>query len=200
MIKKTLIALGLFTSLVGLKGCKEKLDTTKVYPYLITDHYPVESSIIMDTLGHGLFATLVYDLNGLVQNVRKSEIEQSGLTAKQVFEIARINLDTALKSRQININRFDGPDGLPFILFSDHWLSATSILSTNIEDFGKKNLNTDTVYASIPHRDVMLLFPKCQGKILEDFKKMIRDKESDGPKPLTFELFRLDKHKLMKIE
>ena len=46
----------------------------------------------------------------------------------------------------------------------------------------------------------MILFPKCSKKELSDFKKMIKENESDARKPLTFEVFQLDKDGLKTIK
>ena len=47
-----------------------------------------------------------------------------------------------------------------------------------------RHFGTDTVYASIPHRDAMLVFPKLQA-----YRDMVAEHESDGEKSLTFTLF-----------
>jgi uncharacterized protein YtpQ (UPF0354 family) len=200
-INKAILTMGLFGSIFGLESCSDKkLDTSKIFPYIITEHYLIDGTIVVDSLGHGLYTTMVYDLNGVVQNVRQEELEKNNLTNKEVFDKSLQNLDSVLKARQININRFDGPGGTPFILVSDHWLSAATLLATNIHTLAKSGLGTDTIYASIPHRDVLILFPKCIGGQLDSFKQMIKDKESDGRKPLTFDLFQLDNTGLKVVE
>ena len=52
-----------------------------------------------------------------------------------------------------------------------------------------RHFGTDTVYASIPHRDAMLVFPQCAGGKLQAYRDMIADHDSDGDQPLTFTLF-----------
>ena len=188
----------------GLIGCKQKMDLANVYPYIITRDYLTQGikdeTVIVDTIGTDLFVTLVKDLNGIVENVKKSDLEKNGISVKQAFDTAISNLDKVLKNQIIKATLFNGPNGLPFIIFTDHWLSAAAALSTNIYSFGSKNLNSDSIYISIPQRDVLILFAKCNNSQLNDFKKMIQEKESDSRKPLTFDIFQLDKNGIQRIK
>lgn len=193
--------MGLLSGILGTGNSDEtKLDTSNIFPYIVTKEYLIQGTLVVDSLGHGLFTTLVYDLNGLVKNVKEEELRKAGLSNKEAFNKALENLEAVLRARKISINMLQGPGGIPFILVSDHWLSAATILATNIYSLGRSNLKADTIYASIPHRDVLLLFPKCTGAQLDSFKKMIKEKESGANKPLTFELFHLDNNGLKVVE
>jgi uncharacterized protein YtpQ (UPF0354 family) len=196
-MNKLILIMGLL-NIFGLSSCKKNIDQTNMYPYIITKDYLIEGikeeTVIGDTLGHDLYSTLVYDLNGLVQNIKRSELENAGISTKQAFDTAYNNLNKVLKAQKITIQRFNGPDSIPFIMFCNHWLSASIISLPEINEFAQQNLGTDSLFASIPHRDVLLIFPNCSGTKLENFKKMILEKESNGKKPLTFGLFRLGKN------
>ena len=191
-------------SLFGLFGCSNKMDLENIYPYIITKEYLVdgikEETVVIDTIGKDLYLTLVKDLNGLVENVRISELKRNNISTTLATQTAKNNLDKLFKEQKIKPMLFEGPNGLPFILFSDHWLSSASLFWTKIYSFSSKNLKTDTIYVSIPQRDAMILFPKCSAKELSDFKKMIKEKESNARKPLTFEVFQLDKNGLKTIK
>ena len=104
------------------------------------------------------------------------------------------------KEQKIKATLFNGPNDLPFILFSDHWLSAASLYWTNLYSFASGNLKADTLYVSIPQRDAMIVFPKCNAKCLNDFKTMIKEKEIDARKLLTWDIFQLDKNGIKRIE
>ena len=180
------------------------MDLENIYPYIITKEYLIdgikEETVVIDTIGKDLYLTLVKDLNGLVKNVRISELKRNNISVSLATQTAQKNLDKLLKEQEIQARLFEGPNGLPFILFSEHWLSSASLFWTKIYSFSSKNLKTDTIYVSIPQRDAMILFPKCSAKELSDFKKMIREKEADARKPLTFDIFQLDKNGLKIIE
>lgn len=160
----------LFIGFFGLIGCKQKIDLTNVYPYIITKDYLVqgtkEETVIVDTIGADLYVTLVKDLNGIVKNVKKSDLEKNSISVKQAFDTAINNLDKELENQTIKATLFNGPNGLPFIIFTDHWLSAAAVLSTNMYSFGCKNLKSDSIYISIPQRDVLILFAKCDSSHL----------------------------------
>jgi hypothetical protein len=197
---KIVLLIGFF----GILGCNQKLDLANVFPYIITKDYLTESvikeTIIIDTLSDGLFVTLVKDLKGTVENVKKSELEQSGIPIKEAYDSAIKNLDNVLRSQVIKPILFTGPNDLPFIIFTDHWLSAVSVLSTDMYSFSSNILKSDSIYISIPQRDVLILFAKCNTSQLNDFKKIIKEKESEAKKPLTFDIFRLNIKGIQKIE
>lgn len=204
MIKsKALLTLGLSSFLLLLNNCNPKstIDLSNVYPYIIPEEYLLEGlkeeTVIADTLEDGLYVTLVYDLNGMVQNVRKSELEKADVSVKAAYDTSLTHLESAMKSQEIAITQFFGPDSIPFLLFSDHWLSATCLVNPKLYSFARDYLKTDVINASIPHRDAMILFPDCSGEQIQKFKEMIKEKESDGLKPLTFEVFKLTKDKIV---
>ena len=85
----------------------------------------------------------------------------------------------------------ESPAGCPFVLAAGHWAAATAILLPKLRQLVEGPLETSDILASIPHREAMLLFPRGDRAQRDAFREMIRDKESDGRKPLTFELFAL---------
>jgi uncharacterized protein YtpQ (UPF0354 family) len=204
---KTILVMGILTFFLGLLGmnsCKSEIDLTNVYPYIIPEGYLMEGlkeeTIIADTFDKGIYVSLVYDLNGVVQNVKKSDLEKAGIEINYAYDIALIHLESVMKAHKITMTQFVGPEGIPFILFSDHWLSAASLVNPNLYSFAKKHLKTDVIYASIPHRDVLILFPDCTDEQVNKFREIIKSKESDGRKPLTFNLFKLTKEKIISVD
>lgn len=174
------------------------LETTRLYPYVVTEaYYPrgtaeQEAAGLVSKLGHGLFVALVLDDGGMVHTINRSELDQAHLTGAQARAIAVRNLKAMLSSGTIKTAVFEhGPQGRPFILFSDHWLAATCILLPDLYDVTSKPLGATDILVSVPNRDAMLVFPRGDASYRNAMRALIREKESDSRKPLTFKLFRL---------
>ena len=175
---------------------RSTFDIDRCYPYVVTKDYlpfqPDDGKGLVRPFGHGLFVLLVQDLNGLVQNVTPDDLAASKLTADTAHDKALENLQKLFASGEIKAMKYDeGPHNRPFILVGDHWAAAACILLPKVRSFAQKNLGQDEILASIPHRDVMLLFPKPSKGALDEFRKFVVEHESEGRKPLTFELFEL---------
>lgn len=55
-------------------------------------------------------------------------------------------------------------------------------------------LHSENLVASIPHREALLLFAKGDVAYRDAMRALVREKESDRKKPLTFGLFELTDH------
>lgn len=178
-------------------------DAAKVYPYVIPAAY-LEGATGVRTLswplGHGLHVSLIHDLDGLVRNVTPDELGGLGLSLEEAKKRATDNLSLLFKSGEIKASRFNGPGGKPFILVGGHWATATCILLPNLHKFAAPNLGAEELCVSIPHREAMLIFPKGDKAYRDTMRRMIREKESDGPKPLSFELFTLTAEGLAELK
>ena len=198
---KILLTMGL----LSLFSCSKKADLSNVFPYIITQDYLIdgikEETVLIDTLiENELYLTLVKDINGLVENIKISDLKQQNISIQLATDSAYANLEKMFKEQKIKATLFDGPNDIPFIIFSDHWLAAASLYWTNLYSFANKNLKVDTFYVSVPQRDAMIIFPKCNDREVLDFKAMIKEKESDARKPLTWEIFQLDNERIKRIE
>jgi hypothetical protein len=171
-------------------------DIGRCYPYVVPkdylQHQPDDGKGLVRPFGHGLFILLVQDQDGLVNNVPPEDLAAAKLTADSAHEKALDNLQKLFASGQIKAMKYDkGPHDRPFILVGEHWASAACILLPKVRSFAQKNLGQDEIVASIPHRDVMLLFPKTATEELAEIREFVIEHESEGRKPLTFELFEL---------
>lgn len=173
-----------------------KFDQLKIYPYVIPASYldakqgPATSGLSYP-IGHGLLVTLVHDLNGMVRNVREQELKSAGLAIKDAHFQARQNLAELAESRAITAQRFDGPRGQPFIIFTDHWLAAACVLLPDLAKLATQTLGTDRYCICLPQRDAMLIFPSADESFRSEMMAMIHQNEADARKPLSFGLFRL---------
>lgn len=84
-----------------------------------------------------------------------------------------------------------GPAGQPFIVAGGHWDAAATVLLPGDGRRAVEALKTDAVLASIPHREALLSFHKGTRASRDAMRSLIREKESEGYKALTFELFEL---------
>jgi len=171
-------------------------DMGRCYPYVVPkdylQHQPDDGKGLVRPFGHGLFVLLVQDQDGLVQNVTPDDLAAAKLTADVAHEKALANLEKLFSSGQIKAMKYEkGPHERPFILVGEHWAAAACIMLARVRSFAQKSLGQDDIVASIPHRDVMLLFPKPAKGALGEIRKFVVEHESEGRKPLTFEPFEL---------
>lgn len=180
------------------------LNAAKIYPYVIPASYLEAPTGTPQTiswpLGHGLHVALVHDLGGLVRNVTHEELANLGLNLEEAERRSVENLSLLFKSGDIKASRFNGPDGKPFILMGGHWATATCILLPNLHGFAAKNLGSEDLCVCIPHREALLIFAKRDKAYRDLMRQMIREKETDGRKPLSFELFSLTSNGLTELK
>jgi hypothetical protein len=171
-------------------------DIGRCYPYVVPkdylQHQPDDGKGLVRPFGNGLFVLLVQDQDGLVQNVTPDDLATAKLTAESAHEKALDNLQKLFASGQIKAMKYDkGPNDRPFILVGEHWAAAGCILLPKVRSFAQKNLGQEEILASIPHRDIMLLFPKPAKGEFAEIRKFVVEHEGEGRKPLTFEPFEL---------
>jgi len=171
-------------------------DITRCYPYIVPKAYlsnqPDDGKGLVRPLGHDLFVLLVHDHDGLVENVTPNDLTKLKLTPDAAHERALENLEKLFAAGQIKAMKYDkGPDNRPFIVVGEHWAAAACILLPNVRRFAQKNLGVDEILASIPHRDVMLLFQKPSKSDTAEMRNFVLEHEGESLKPLTFELFEL---------
>src|SRR5512138_395193 len=169
-------------------------DVSDLYPYVVPKEYlPYGDAASRDfarPLGHDVFVTLVFDVGGMVRSVTGDDLRRLGLTADAAHARAVRNLEALAKAGKIDMASFEGPSGKPFVLVGGTW-AATAIVLPRLRDVAAERIGTKDVCASIPHRDAMLLFAKGDRAYRDAMRALVREKESDGAKPLTFGLFDL---------
>jgi hypothetical protein len=188
------------------KGPTEKtVDASRIYPYLVPESYlqyqPTDTPGLSKPIGHGIYIVLVEDQDGMVGNVTSDDLASLQLTAVQAHAKAIENLEALVKSGSVGMQRFpNGPQGKPFILFRGHWTAATCLLLPKLRALASKNLGTDDLCVSVPHRDAMLVFARGDRAYRDAMRAMIREKETDGAKPLTFEFFTLGENGTVPLD
>jgi hypothetical protein len=171
------------------------MDLAKIYPYVVPAGYveraPSGPDGFILPLGHDVFAMLVHDLDGVCRNVLPNELAQAKLTPAAAHQQALDNLERLALRSDIQKSKHQGPTGVPFILWSGHWLTASCVRLPRLHAFAGKFLNTDSVCVSIPQREAMLLFPPSTKEQREEMRALIRKNEEGARKLVTWELFEL---------
>lgn len=167
----------------------------RLYPYVVPKTYLDEIGRLPEgyarSLGHGLYVIYVFDLDGAVRMLNTDDIQKLNSTPELVYSKAIENLEKIASERKISIKSFPtGPQGKPFMLIADHWSAATCILLPRLDAMAKHALGVNEYCIVIPHRDVMLIFPKGDENYRKEMLEFIREKEAeDCRKPLTWQLF-----------
>lgn len=171
-------------------------DLNCIYPYIASKDQVVQyiEEIIASAIGHNLYSILVFDFNGQVQMVTKADLESLKIKDKNAFEIALINLNSALKSQHIKIHQCDLPNSQPFLLFSNHWTLSAAILSPKFVKYAQRKLATKKVFASILNLESLVLFSECQVKQLNTIKEIAYSNSTSQSNALVLNIFNLEEN------
>lgn len=171
------------------------LDLAKVYPYVVPEGYaklaPTGPEGFLPALGHNVYAMLVQDLKGICRNLHPAELERAKVTMAEAHRQALANLELLAKGDLITKSLHLGPEGLPLMLWSGHWLVASCIRLPGLYDFCCRRLQTESLCVSIPQRETMLVFPTSTREQRDQMRTIIWQNESDARKLVTWELFTL---------
>jgi hypothetical protein len=158
-----------------------KPDAAKIYPYVVPDGYfgaqDDKARSLAQPLGHGLQVALVYDLNGMVRNVLPEELPGFGLTVEQAGKKALENL---VFRGEVQQQMVADPNQKPFIIFNGHWAAATCILLPGLREMAVKNLGSEEIWVSIPHREALVLFAKGDRAYRDSMRKIINHQGTRG--------------------
>jgi hypothetical protein len=169
------------------------MDLSKIYPYVVPAGYVEQAPSGPDgfllPLGHDIFAMLVHDLDGVCRNVMPDELAETGLSTAALHQRALENLQSLAQGPDIQKSMYQGPGGIPFVVWSRHWLTASCVRLPGLYAFAIKILKADTVCVSVPQREAMLLFPLGSIEEREQMRAIIRKNEEDARKLVTWELF-----------
>lgn len=176
---------------------RKPFDITRCYPYIVTKSYPFGVSELETGLvkpfARDLFVAIVQDQNGWVQFVVPNELIEGDKTADEVREAAFSNLNKLFHSGSLEFRKSNdgGPNNEPFVLVGNHWSAAACILLPELRVAAQQWLKTVEIVAFIPNRDILILFPMPQDGDLIPHRNFIFERESNEPKQLTFEPFKL---------
>lgn len=175
----------------------DTIDRSKLYPYVVPAaylrHAPSLEPDFCISLGHDVYVMPVIDYDGVCQSVTPDELRSVEMSASECHAIALENLSRLAKSRSAFLaHKYTGEYGHPFAVWQGHWLTASCIRLPHLYDWATKTLGADEFCVSIPHREAMIIFPMADRRFRDAMRALIYEKESDAPKQITFELFRLD--------
>ncbi len=170
-------------------------DTSTLFPYVIPEAYPAADASgppgFERQLGHGLRLVVVRWDGLVVEFLRPADLAQLGITPDVGIARAIKNLKTYLSSDRMSVDAYPGPGGVKFMVFEGH-LASSAMALDDLYAFCSKSLGAERMVVSVPHRDVLVVFPECTADEERALMEIIWEKESNAPKPLTFDLFELD--------
>ena len=140
-------------------------------------------------IGHKLYVTIVYDLNGSVRNLVQSDLDRMEITVAKAHEYALDNLANLAETNKIAKRIVKGPDNIPMIVWGDHWLTSSCILLPNMHNWFEKEMATARVLASIPSRDMLMLFPFQNEESKDRVQRFVRYNNNKFESPLSLRLF-----------
>jgi hypothetical protein len=175
------------------KQADDPADPERVYPYVVTEDYlrgPSGASQPLRSVGHGLVLVLAEDVDGMCRVLNRESLSHVGLDPGRSLERAFENLERLLARQEIPMHLVRTDKG-NLVRLGYHWLAASCIVSPRIRDSLRRNLSTENLVASVPHRDVLLALSGEDPTFVSFALSLIRANEADGRKKLTWELFRL---------
>jgi len=165
----------------------------KIYPYVVPEGYvggaDVGPSELVRPLPNDVFSMLVEDHDGICGSITPEDARGSGKSNDELYRIALDNLTTLARSQVVRFGVASGPRGLPFVVCSGHWLSASCILLEDL--FGKVSatLQSESLLASIPVRESLLIFHDLDADYRREMHALIDAAEEGQRKPITRRFF-----------
>lgn len=167
--------------------------TEKIFPYVVPDGYvrdlQIGPSELVRPLPNGVFTMIVEDHDGTCGNITPDDARASGKSNDDLYRIALENLASLARSQIVAFRLASGPRGLPFVVCNGHWLSASCILLEDL--FGKVSgvLQSDSLLASIPARESLLIFRDVDANYRQEMHALIDRAEQGQRKPITRRFF-----------
>jgi hypothetical protein len=165
----------------------------RVYPYLVPPGYlagRAAGAPAPRVIGHDLYLSFAEDQDGVARVLWAEDRPELG-DPRVLLARAQSNLERAVRAREIPVCTFDGPRGWPILVFGPEWRAASGLLLPGLAALASTRLSAERTCASVPHRDVMIVFREGDAKYRDEIRTFVAEKESDGRKPLTRGLFRV---------
>ena len=103
--------------------------------------------------------------------------------------VAVDNLERVAKSPGFNATLCRTKSDQHFVAWHGNWLAASCCQLPYLYKLVRRQLATDRLCLSIPHRGTMLLFPQGDQASRDEMRSVIQKLEGQAPEQLTFELF-----------
>lgn len=170
-------------------------DSSKIYPYVVPSGYlegvdPGPPGFYL-ALGHDIHALPYRDLGNSCVNIRPRDMSAAGLNAAQLHQLALENLLKLAKGTAFTKSLHQTPNGTPFLVWTGHWLAASCSRLPSLFKFASKHLQAEKLCVSIPHRELMIIFPFGTLEQRQQLRAMIYENEKEARKLITWELFTL---------
>lgn len=128
------------------------------------------------------------------------EAKRSGKSNDELFSIALENLTALARSQVVQFALATGPRGLPFVVCSGHWLSASCLHLKSLFGNVSRTLQSESLLASIPVRESLLVFRDVDAEYRREMHALIDAAEAGERKPITRRFFGLGPAGLTEAE
>ncbi len=180
------------------------MNTSDLFPYVVPKCYlgipggGMQPSLdmwgIVEPIGPDLYLMLINASDGVVRNVHVEDLSGLGMSVEDGKAKAIDNLRSMVSGgkdfqRQLSMSE----DGLGYIVWMGHWLTASCIVLPELHGWASKHLKTDEILVSVPQQQFMFLFSLGDADFRRDMKRYIRKVVEGMEKLITFDLFLLSK-------
>lgn len=170
------------------------MNIEKLYPYVVPEEYVLpmrRPDGFVQWLGHDVYVILVEDKPELFWIHTPEAILSTGLTFDEAHKLALSNLVKFVAGPGIDIQGHQSSDGTCFVEYSGHGLASSCLVLPNLYTWATQNLKTKDVLASVPQRELLILFTRKDRTFRDAMRRAISTKEKDARKPITTELFEI---------
>lgn len=174
---------------------RDALDPERLYPYLVTEQYFDGSELRTEAtpIGNGLWLLFAEDNDGVVRVLSGPRCKRLGLV-EEPLDVARRNLARAAQGGMFSMGLTTARNGETVLLVGPHWLAASCLFLPGLDLIASRHLGRHEVLACAPHRDILYVFAERDEGTQRTMRAQIEVVESNDPKPLSMEFFRLTEH------
>lgn len=142
-------------------------------------------------IGHKLYVTLVYDMDGRVRNLVQSDLDRLGITVGTAHQFALDNLTVLAESDQIIKRLVQGPNQMPMMIWGGHWLTSSCMLLPKMNSWFKQELNSESILLNIPQRDMLMMFPNNSKNAYLEIQRFVRQNNDKFLDTISLRLFEI---------
>lgn len=180
---------------------KSGVQASNLFPYVVPRSYfaQIPEEAFADQVRRGFVRPIAHDLHrmlvnssdGLIRNIQQEDLAELGLDIAGADKKAQENLAALANGKAITKQLEETPTGVPFLVWSGHWLTASCMLFPGLHSWAKVHLKTDDILASIPQTELMFLFPRGDAAFRDMMKQYIKKVVEGMDKFVTFDWFAL---------
>lgn len=153
-------------------------DPARVLPYVVAEQAVDVRALAAHglgiPLGHALAIVLVHEQGGACRGLEAEDVAQMKLSAADLHRQALDNLAALAEHPQIAKRLHRAPDGLPYWVWSGHWLVASCLRLPQLYEQACHRLGAVRLLVSLPRRETMIIFPEGDRASRQRMRALIR--------------------------